>query len=81
MRSPLIATAVAGALIGFSPAAHAGPYSDPYCDPSSRSYNSRMCSDEYQNDEECSEFGDTDRCQQDYQDFWRQQRQLTPTPN
>jgi hypothetical protein len=29
----------------------------------------------------CSEYGDHDKCLSDWQDFIKQQQELTPTPN
>lgn len=64
-----------------TPSAHATPYVGPHCDPSARDYFWSMCKDLPNNDAECSEFGDMQACQQDITDYWRQQRELTPTPN
>jgi hypothetical protein len=69
------------AAVSLAPAAHALPYTGPYCDPRRSDYYWQMCMDEPQNDDQCSEFGDMQQCQSDYRDFMRQQHQLTPTPN
>lgn len=76
-----VAAVVGAALVGPAPVANAQPYTGPYCDPSRSDYYYSMCKDEFQNDPDCSEFGDMQDCQQDFSDFQRQQRELTPTPN
>jgi hypothetical protein len=68
-----IVAVLAGALLGLTPVAHAGPYAGPHCDPSRRDYDSRMCSEEPVNDPSCTPEGDRDQCMSDWLDYQRQQ--------
>jgi hypothetical protein len=72
----------AAATILFSPPAHAEPWPSPHCDVSSRTYDSRMCSDLPQNDTNCTPYGDSDQCMSDWLDYQRQEHNYyQPPPN